>query len=118
MPKHPLGCLLGGCNPGTEDGKQMSIDVTNREETFAQLAVQLKVEKFGILDSEGDWSYIESTKNGGFAFSNGIAGWAEPVLPNFPEQTEETPRTVKSLTIYEDGKIKYASVIKVLAYDS
>ena len=96
----------------------MAIDVTNRKETFAQLAVQFKVEKFGILDSEGDWSYIASTKNGGFAFSNGIAGWAEPDLPYFPEQTEETPATVKSLTIHEDGKVQYANVIKVLAYDN
>ena len=95
----------------------MTTDVTNRKETFAQLAAQLKVEKFGILDSEGDWSYIEATKNGGFAFSNGIAGWAEPFPPHFLEQTEESPSTVKSMTIYEDGRIEYASVIKVLAYD-
>ena len=93
------------------------MDVTNRQETFAQLAAQLKVEKFGILDSEGDWSYIEATKNGGFAFSNGIAGWAEPVPPHFPEQSEKSPATVKSLTIYEDGRIEYASVIKVFAYN-
>ena len=94
----------------------MSIDVTNRSETFAQLAAQLKVEKFGILDDEGDWGYIERTENGGFAFSNGIAGWAEPDLPYFPEQTQESPKTVKSLTIYEDGRVREASVIKVLAY--
>ncbi|MEG4286280.1 hypothetical protein QUB68_24430 [Microcoleus sp. A006_D1] len=93
------------------------IDVTGRKETFAELAQLLNVEKFGILDSDREWSYLGLTEQGGFAWSNGIAGWAEPVLPHFPEQTNESPQSVVSKTVWEDGIVQYANIVKVFAYD-
>ena len=96
----------------------MGIDVTGRIESFAELSAKLEANKFGILDSEGDWSYLECMEAGGFAFSNGVPGYPEPLLPHFPEQTHESPATIQSKKVWMDtGKVEILPVIKVLAYD-
>ena len=96
----------------------MGIDVTGRIESFAELSSELDVDKFGILDDQGDWSYLERMENGGFAFSNGVPGHPEPLPPHFPEQTHESPATIQSKIVWDaTGEVEILRVIKVLAYD-
>ena len=95
----------------------MAIDVTGSKKSFCQLSDELGVNKFGILDADGEWSYIEKMENGGFAWSSASPGYANPILPYFPEQTWVSPRDVESKTVYSNGRIELSKVIKVLAYD-
>lgn len=89
-------------------------DVTGSQKTFGELSVLLDVSKFGILDAEEDWSYLE--KDGDiFGWSNGQVGVG--VNEDFPDQANVKVCDVKSKTIVcKTGEVKFSEVILVLAY--
>ena len=74
----------------------------------------LNVSKFGILDADKDWGYLERDGN--------IVGWSNGqvgvnVDEDFPDQSNVKACDVKSKTIVcRTGEVKFSKVILVLAY--
>ena len=94
------------------------IDVTNSTKTFGQLSQELSVNKFGYVDTVGDWGYLHAMEDAPnrFAHQGANSLYGEP-SPHFPEMTDVSPATIKSKAVHENGEVELFDVVKVFAYD-